>query len=321
MSLSTKRMLCAAIGLLFALGLCRAARFRYQDREDAIRTAAAAQLTGLGITRDAAKAKYPTPEIAMVTALCLGPGDTGEVVVRGKFAPGTQFVFENDNLEVVKENLVGGEYRATLKAAVGVGPQSAALKAFSPVTNIMAYHDGAAAIGGIFEWNMDAANSWKVVARPQAGNACSLESGGQPYDMSFFKTGETNPFEKRNATLYYNAFDREGYAFTISQEDPNQGGMAGYMAMMKKIGDPSLTPAQREAAMKDIEKMQGQLTAAMEKMSSPAGIAEAQQKAAEFGCERISLEMQTGALKGTMRCADKVGRQIAVTGSMKFLGK
>jgi hypothetical protein len=90
---------------------------------------------------------------------------------------------------------------------------------------------------------------------------------------------------------------------------------------MKKMGDPSLTAAQRDAAMKDLEKMQDQLTAAMEKMSSPAGIAEAQRKATEFGCERISLEMQAGALKGQMRCADKVGRQIAITGSMKFLGK
>lgn len=321
MSLTRKRMLCAGIGLLFALGLCRAAMFRYQDREEAIRKAAAAQLTGLGITRDAAKAKYPTPEIAMVTAPCLGPGDTGEAVVRGKFPPGTQFVFENDNLEVVKENLAGGEYHATLKAAAGVGPQTAAVRAFSPVTAITAYHERAAAIGGRYQWDMDAANSWRVVARPQAGNACGEESGGQAYDVSFFKKGEADPFEKRTATLYYNAFGRENYAFTISQQDPNQGGMGGYMALMKKLGDPSLTPAQREAAMKDLEKMQGQLAAAMQKMSSPAGIAEAQQKAAEFGCEHISLEMQAGALKGQMRCADKVGRQIEITGSMKFLGK
>jgi hypothetical protein len=314
-------MLCAGIGLLFALGLCRAAKFRYQDREDAIRKAAGDQLTGLGITRGAAKAKYPTPEIGMVTAACLAPGETGEVVVRGKFSAGTQFVVENDNLEVVKESLAGGEYRATLKAATGVGPQTASIRAFSPVTAITAYHEGAAAIGGRYEWDMDAANSWKVVARPQAGNACSTGSGGQPYDISFYKKGEANPFEKRTANLFYNAFDRENYGFNISQDDPNQGVMGGYMALMKKMSDPSLTAAQRDAAMKDLEKMQDQLTAAMEKMSSPAGIAAAQQKAAEFGCERIALEMQAGALKGQMRCADKVGRQIGITGTMKLLGK
>jgi hypothetical protein len=56
----TKRVLCAGVVLLFALGLCRAAKFRFQDKEDAIRKQAREQLATLGITRDAAKAKYPT---------------------------------------------------------------------------------------------------------------------------------------------------------------------------------------------------------------------------------------------------------------------
>src|ERR1035437_10149683 len=139
----TKRILCAGVVLLFALGLCRAARFRFQDKEEAVRKEAREQLAAMGITRDAAKAKYPTPEIRMTTKACLMPGETGEVVVRGKFAPGSHFIFQNDNLEVIKESQTGAEYRATLKATAGIGPQIAALLVLTPVTAITARQDDA----------------------------------------------------------------------------------------------------------------------------------------------------------------------------------
>jgi hypothetical protein len=53
-------------------------------------------------------------------------------------------------------------------------------------------------------------------------------------------------------------------------------------------------------------------------MADPANIAKAKQKALEFGCERISVGVQNGNLTGEMRCAEKVGTRIALTGTLKF---
>ncbi len=319
-----KRILCACVVLLFALGLCRAAKFRFQEKEAAAFKEAGEQLAKLGITRTAAKAKYPTPEIRMTSKACLMPGESGEVVVTGKFAPGSHFFFESDNLEVVKENLAGGEYRATLKATAGIGPQGAALLVVTPVTGLTARQDNAVLVAGRYEWTMNAANGWRVVARSPAGNSCDA-TAGRPYDVQFYRNGEPAPFEKRTATLYYSIYEQTGYSFSLSQEDPNAFGMQDMTTLMQKLGDPKLPAAQREALMKDLQKMQTTMQATMQanlaKMSDPANIARAQQKLLDFGCERISVGMQGGSLNGEMRCSEKVGKKIALTGTVKFLGR
>ena len=316
----TKRILCAGVVLLFALGLCRAAKFRFQDKEEAIRKQAREQLAALGITRDAAKAKYPTPEIRMTTKACMLPGGTGEVVVTGKFPTGSSFVFENDNVEVVKENATATEYRATLKAATGIGPQSAALLVVTPVTAITARQDDAAVVAGRYEWTMNAANGWRVVAQSPAGDSCG-NSAGQSYNVQFFRKGESTAFEKRTATLHHSIYEQTGYNFSISQQDSGPIDQQAMIALSKQLMDPKTTEAQRDALMKKLEKMQAAMMAEMTKMSDPANIAKARQKALEFGCERISVGIQNGTLAGAMQCAQKVGTRIAVTGTLKFLGR
>src|SRR5579872_4059892 len=135
MSNRCRRVVYAGTLVLAAMALSRAAQFRFQEKEQAFRQLCKEQLQKLGLTRDAAKAKYPTPEIQLVSGGgCLTPGATGEVVVKGKFAPDTKFLFTNDHLEVLKETLAGNEYRATVKVASDIGPQVADLMAITPVT-------------------------------------------------------------------------------------------------------------------------------------------------------------------------------------------
>ena len=316
----TKRLLCAGVVLLFALGLCRAARFRFQEKEEAIRKQDREQLAALGIARDAAKVKYPTPEIHMTTNACLLPGESGEVVVKGKFASGTHFIFENDNLEVVKENPAPTEYRATLRAAAGVGPQSAALLVMTPVTGITARRDNVAVVAGRYEWTMNAANGWRVVALSPPGDSCAARDG-QSYDVQFFRKGENSAFEKRKATLRHSIYEQTGYTFSIDRQASGAFDQEAMLALSKQLMDPKTPPAQRDALMKKLEKMQEVMMAEMAKMSDPANIAKAQQSALEFGCERISVGIQGGGLSGDMRCAEKVGTRISLTGTLKFLGR
>jgi len=316
----TNRVVSAGVVLLFALGLCRAAKFNFQEKEDAVRKEAREQLAALKITRDAAKAKYPTPEIRMITKACVMPGETGELIARGKFTPGSHFILENDNFEIVKESQTPTEYRATIKAAPGIGPQSANLKVITPVTAITAQQNDAAVIGGRYEWTMNAANGWRVVAQSPTGDSCG-PAAGQGYNMQFFKSGEATPFEKRNATLNHSIYEQNGYTFGMGQQDTTAGALGEFQTAMQKLADPKLTEAQRDALMKNLEKMQERMTAEMTKMADPANIAKEEHKKKEFGCERISVGLTAGNLSGDMRCADKVGARIAITGALKFLGK
>lgn len=326
MSNAYKRMMAAAVLVLVVLAVGRAANYRYQETERAFRQACSAELKKLGAAGDL-RTKYPTPVVTAVSSGCLLPGGTAEVVVRGKFVPGTKFIFQNDNFQVVKESLAGGEYRATVKATPGVGPQTADLQVISPVTCTGAFQHRAVAIGGRYEWKMEAANGWRIEARPAAGGTCGAQlAGGQQirpgkYDLLFYRAGENAPFEKREATLDFSLWNRANYAFSV--KDAEIGPSSSHEALMKKLQDPNLPMEERQRLMQDFMKMQGELIAAAQKMSDPAYRKAQEAKKLEFGCGFIDLELPAGStsFKGTMRCSEKVGRQIAVTGSMKSLGQ
>jgi hypothetical protein len=320
MSIITRRIAFAGVLLLAAMAISRASQFRFQQKEQAIREGFKDQLQKAGITRDAAKAKYPTPEIHMVSGGCLSPGATGEVVVKGKFVPDTRFLFANDNLEVVKESLVGNEYRATVKVAADIGPQSADVIAITPVTGITTRNIGGAVIGGRFEWNLESANGWMIVARSPANKMCGGQSAQDVYSMEFFRKGEAAAFKKREARQEYSMY--EGLSrFTITQSAQMAGGAADFQALMTKMTDPKLSSAERDEVMKQLEKAQEQMQADMKKMSDPAYLKSVEDQKKNFGCERMDLWMQAGKLTGEMRCAQAVGTRIALTGSLKFLGR
>lgn len=325
MSTTLKRYTYATVVIMLALAMAKAALPGFRAKQDAIYSACRADRQRLGAS--ATKDRYPTPEIHMVSGGCIMPGATSEVVVRGKFAPGTKFVFENDAVEVLGENLAGNEYRATVKAPAGIGPQSATLVAISPVTCITARSDGAIKIGGAYEFEMKAANGWKVVARSAFAKGCQAPgSNDNVYNVLFYRNGETQPFEKRTARLSYSAYDSSNFRF--SMEEPPPPGMSGMQEMQElgmKLQDRSLSDAQRQQLMTQLMKLQQQMQANMAQFTNPENARrmeqERQQARLEFGCASIALNESGGSLKGEMRCSQKVGTQIALTGTVKPAGR
>jgi hypothetical protein len=302
---------------LLALGLGRAAKFRWQEKEDAIRQAFRAQAGG-------ATQNCFTPEIHMITGSCIPAGGTGEVVIKGKFPQGTKFVFENDILEVVSESLAGNIYKATIKVPPGSGPQNASVMAITPC-NKSVRHDAAAVVSGKYDWDLQAVNGWRIQAKLQNDNRCNANRGGEgesTYNLLFFRGNETAPFEKRQATLHYSLWERTQYRFSIDQTDSSARNTQEEMQqMMKKMMDPNLSEAERDRLMKKMETMQKEMIATMQKMANPAEIQKMEQKKLEFGCDSIELQVTGSNAEGNMRCSDKVGRNLAVTGSMKYLGQ
>lgn len=322
MSLRSKRLVASALVLLVGLGVARAATFRFEERQKEILAACRLQLQKLGITRDEAKERYFTPEIDMVTGGCLTAGRQADLGLQGKFVEGTKFVIYNDNIEVVKEQLTGTAWRATVKVAQGIGPQTAAIVAISPVTGIMARKDFAAIVASRTEWALDAANGWRIVARSAGEVNCGRSANGEfPYDLSFYRKGETEAFAKRSARLIFDLYDSSNYRFMISEAAPAAaGGIEGMQALAMKLSDPNLSDAEREKLMAKFAAAQEQMQADIEKAIDPANIAKAQQQKAEFGCSDIFAAVPAGGpVTGSLRCSPKVGANISVTGTMKVL--
>lgn len=312
---------------LVVAGLVRADRQRFQIKQEALRQACLKERQALGLTDTAAvKNKYPTPEIHLVSGECLPPGGTGEIIVQGKFAPNTKFVFENDWLEVIRENQTGNTYRATLKAAPGVGPISAGLWAISPVSGITAQKENAVLVAGSYEFDLKAANGWRILARTSEDDRCRNKEhrGESVYEVSFFRGAEKNPFEKRSARLHYSVYEEASYRFSIDQTDPSaMGGMADFQQLMKKLGDPNLSEDEREKLMKQMETVQARMQEEMSKMTDPAVMQKMQQemerKKKEFGCQGLALAIRDGGASGQLHCSDAVGSNLAVNGTVKLI--
>ncbi len=301
---------------LMTISLGRTAMFRWQEMEQAIRQACQ-------VNRLKAGADCPTPEIQLITSNCIQPGGSGEVVIRGKFSPGTKFVFENDNLEVVSESLVGNVYKATLKTVAGIGPQSASVSAFSPCCK-STRHEGGAVVGGKYEWNLQTQNGWRVLGRLVSDNRCGASQGeGQStYELQFYRGNETVPFEKRQASLHFSQFEKTQYRFAIDQTDSSaKDAQEDLQSLVKKMMDPSTSEDERAIIMKKMETLQQQMVANLQKMGNPAEIQRMEQKRQEFGCEAMELQVSAANAQGSLRCSEKVGRSILLNGTVKYLGQ
>ena len=326
MSRTIERGVICGVIALFGFGLCRSAEFRYQEKIKTIRGANEAARQKLGLPMAQLKAKYPTPEIGMVSSGCLLPGETTEVVVRGKFAPDTKFVFETDNLEVVKESQAGNEYRATVKAAQGIGPMSAALSVITPVSGIMTRQSDVVTVGGRYEFALEAKNGWKINAVSDAATKCGVtKMSDASYDVKFFKPGQAQPFETRDAKLSYDQWSLSNYMFRVNDAGPTgDDPTAKLTALMKQMSNPNLTSDQRNKLMQELPKLQEQMQAQMKQMQSPgamqAYVAAEEKKKKEFGCGYIDLSVKGGSATGRMRCGANVGT-VEVSGAMKLLGR
>lgn len=321
-----KISLAAALALA-VLGVVRASLEKFDQQRQAIYVAAQAEQKRLGITtRAALGSQYPTPEIALAApgsgSTCAVPGETVQLVIKGKFKPGTKFLLRSDRLEILTENVTPTEYRATVKVPADIGPESADLHAFAPVSAFHSAIDNAVVVTGRYEWHMNVSNGWRIIARLLEDTRCNSGSGGRmKYQLDFFKGAETTPFEKRTATLYFDPYSSENYHFDIDEADATGGAQAEMEQIARRFQDPKITPAEMEKLNARIEVLQKQMMEQYQKMADPAWQKQQEQKKQEFGCEDIYLKLTGLQFAGTMRCSEKVGTSLKITGTLKFLGK
>jgi hypothetical protein len=309
---------------ILAWGITRAAISKYQQKRQEILASCKLERDKLGI-KDAAQIrdKCPTPEIKLVSPAKVAPGDQVEVTVNGKFAAGTRFLFGSDSIEVVTESTAVNSYRATIKVAPGGGPETVFLEALTPVCCTSTRRESALVIGGKFEWNLKAGNGWRILGSAYAPPG---GPGGSPelkYTLAFFRGAETAAFAKRVVTVFpSNSSGIPNYNFSISQEDESsQNVQAEYERLMTEMSNPNLTGAQREKLIQQLQAMAQKMTEQMKQMADPAYQKSLQAQQEQFGCASISVSLQNGSLTGNMRCSQKVGTNIPINGTMKYLGK
>lgn len=303
---------------LLLLGIVYAQTNRFNERVNAINKQCQADRQRLGLDQQKAEAKYPTPKITSCSLLRLAPGSTGEVVVRGTFEAGTKFLFSNDKVEVVKETLKAGtpesEYRATVKVAQGVLPDSAQLELFQPVTCSSAFCY-AVYISGKYEYSFTGDNGWRVILK-YAGEPEGREMGSM-YHAEFYRPNESAPVQTSEIVLYCNDIHCHS---DISQGAQTNSPQAELTKLMKKLSDPKLSTQERE-----------QLTTRMnevEKQMMQAATAPAKEKK-QSGCTFVKFDVKGNSLEGVLGCDAGVGRpdplhiygsRVDIKGTVKFLG-
>lgn len=315
-----RRLTFVLVLTVIAAGIVRASLDRFDTNRRAIVTACQEERKRLGIPEDSLRSKYPTPEISLVRTACIPVGGTGELVVKGKFVPGTKFLLHSNSLEVLKESATATEYRATIKAPAGLGPEVADISAYSPVSCASAQGQKAVVVTGKWEWDLQSSNGWRIKARPGADTRCTPgRQGSLEYTVQFFRGNETAPFQELKAELYYASYDQHPYQLRMEEERPGADFQAQAQALSQKLMNPNLSMAEREKAMAELEEFQKKM---MAKMSDTAALQREQQqfeqKKKEFGCTVLELQMGTGLqVQGIMRCGELVGRRIEVKGNVK----
>lgn len=317
-------ILLAAVCMLW--GLSRATSLRFIEQRDNFYKIAIAEQKRLGLTnRVQLFAKYPTPEISLCKTTRVAPGATAEVVLPGKFAAGSKFLYENDAIEVLKESATLVQYRATIKAAPDAVPCLTMLHAITPVSGGTAVCK-AVYVGAMPEWEFSAANGWLIRLIP-VEEKIPPEGGGDPtilYRADFFRRPQPKPFESFQARMtLVQACPTGTYDVDLQVEEASHSSQSvteEYQKIAQRLADPKITPQEYEKLLNRMSELATKMQAASEDMMKKLGEQTEQGKRLEdFGCKHMNFTLAGPAASGNLDCREASGatKEVKITGTMK----
>lgn len=153
------------LAALVVVGLLTAVAFAdtpaYQKRLDAFQRKASAARSRLGLDHNQACTRYPTPEMTFDEKVKARPGQTFTVHATGQFVKGTEFVFDDDNVTVVRASTTPTTATVVGRVGKAMMPGSVELMAVSPVCG--AQDDAEALeVEATTEWRVTLDNGWKL---------------------------------------------------------------------------------------------------------------------------------------------------------------
>lgn len=293
-------------GVLAAAG-GQASGATFQERLSQFYARNDAERRKLGLDDQAAKRKYPTPEVSLVSTtptatgtdgeagegvVCLQPGKTLELVLAGQVQPGSLVDLTCDALTLVEQKQEGGKLRLKARAKPDALPTTCSLMVVAPVSGIQTSLP-VARVGGRYAWEVKLANGL---------------SGRWVLDSS--RCGETSNIQRTPSD-----WARAGKALGTRELQLSGDGPAWRGSVDPNAQEQQETSAGLEAAMsgKDHEEAMAKLQELSEKMGeecgklAPANMGpcfEKYQKRIEPYAQRLKA---TGDAMQTMTTVRKVG--------------
>jgi hypothetical protein len=306
------------LALAAALLAAGAAPGSFQERLEAFRQRNAEARRASGLDYAAAKRKYPTPELSLVSStpaagnretgmLCLEPGRTAELVFDAKLLPGSFVGFQCDALTLLEQKEGGGKLRLKVRVAPDALPTQCDLLAVSPVSGIQTSVP-VAHVGGRYTWELQLANGmssrWQVDATRCEGAYLRGTSTWSQKGKSLGErtVGLAGSGTKWSARVEPTAEEQEvlGAQLQAQSDDASTNAAMEQLTLLsQKMGDEctKLAPAKMQPCFEKYQKLlaphQQRLQQAGDRMKEAASVR-------QVGCMELQLAVGTGgSVSGT----------------------
>jgi hypothetical protein len=292
-------------------------------RADRARLEAAVERTGLTeheVLENQLRSPFTSPGVRIQKVL---PGSSLAVTVRGDFPAGTTILSERDEVTLSGAALSTTTYSARLTIPPDAGPGFVRLWAFTRIGIKGAI--AVALVDTLYRFDLKSPKGYtvKVVPIEKTYTVADNKRANVKYQAEFYKPGESKPFETVTGyqTFYVDDAPLESHTphamLMIGLGQSTTSPEAEIEDIGKKMGDPNITEAERNALMARMGEVQRKRMEDMTKgfQTDPATL---NKKQDDFGCGDLRLYPSNGGLvEGAFGCGKNFnGGELKVTGTM-----
>ena len=292
-------------------------------RADRARAAAAVDYTGMTeheILANRLRSPFASPGVKIQKVL---PGSSLSVTVRGEFPAGTTILSERDGVTLSGAALSTTTYSARLTISQDEGPGFVRIWAFTP--RAVSGPIAVALVDTLYRFDLRSPNGYTVKVAP-VEKTFTIDDNKRArvrYQAEFYKPGESTPFETRTGDQSFNVDNAPLESHTpyamleIDVSQSTTSPEAEIESLGKKMGDPNITDAERNALMARLGEVQRKMLEDMTKafQKDPASLNKTQD---DFGCGTIRVYPSAGGVvEGTISCGKNFnGGELKVAGTM-----
>ena len=258
----------------------------------------------------------PPPQPPPTTTALIAPGASAAVSIKRAYIKGVKFLLDIEGVTMSNVASANGTVSATLAVAAGHAPGYINLNVLHPIDcswDVVPI----AFINTMYRFDLKGANGWTIRAVPSAKSFdANAQMATLPYTFEFLRVNEAKPFETRPGNMRYYVDKPSGSRLDLDIFEKESDAKTELEEIMKKMGDPKLTDAQRDALGERYGKAMARMnTEMMAMMTDPNA---AQKKIDDFGCRLIQAEPDgTGKLTGAMLCGKNVNNgTVQVSGTI-----
>jgi hypothetical protein len=331
--MNRSRFLAAALALAGLLGAAevRSASNEHQNRLEAFRQKAQKERQALGLDKKALFAKYPTPEVKLVTAGgSSAPGGElpavpvgGELTLTatGRFVPGSLPSMDCQGAVVVSEKVTESRVEAKVKVSSAALPEQCDLRIISPVSLASAKRPAFRVVGN-YQWELTLANGMKARMRTAAQPGTVLITGTSEW---FDKGGKSLGTREVKLDRTY-----DGYLVNVQRTEEEKAASnkaLGESGKATRNKDNQAAAAEIQQKMKSeclalppdkmgpcIQKYTAEMQALATKVQTQAQAGQQKAASSSVGCESLTLAVNEGKVTGKGTACGAPG-EVNVTGS------